>query len=106
MKVTRKKERVRIAEACRVSWMWLKSYEVLRIKTPTALARCVKFKLYNRLCDLTNTRHDPCVIDVFLTAVGRAKAGGTLGKGAEPWWRFTAAREVKLAHRRELILST
>jgi len=79
---------------------------VLRIKTPTALARCSKFELYNRLCDLTNTRHDPCLIDVFLTAVGQAKAGGTLGKGGEPWWRFTAARKVKLAHRPELILST
>jgi len=86
--------------------MWLKSYEVLRIKTPTALARCDKFELYNRLCDQTNTRHDPCEIDVFLSAVDQAKAGGTLSKGAEPWWRFTAARKVKLAHRPEVMLST
>lgn len=84
----------------------LGDFKVLGIKTPTALARSDKFELYNRLCDLTNTRQDPREIDVFLTAVGRAKAGGTLSKGAEPWWRFTAAREVKLAHRRELILST
>ena len=50
----------------------LGDFKVLGIKTPTALARSDKFELYNRLCDLTNTRQDPREIDVFRTAVGQA----------------------------------
>jgi hypothetical protein len=37
---------------------------------------------------LTNTRHDPCVLDVFIS-VTRFMAGGA----PQAWWKFTAERK-------------
>ncbi|MCB9523154.1 MAG: mitomycin resistance protein [Myxococcales bacterium] len=50
------------------------------------------FALYDRLCAVTGVRHDPCVIDVFLSAVDQAQGG-------EPkaWWAYTAERKRRLA---------
>jgi len=47
--------------------------------------------LYDRLCQLTATRHDPCVLDVLLSITGFMA-----GDAPQPWWHYTAGR--KLAH--------
>jgi hypothetical protein len=47
--------------------------------------------LYGRLCALSGLRHDPCVIDVFLSIV-RFMDGGP----AQPWWAYTAERKHRL----------
>jgi hypothetical protein len=44
--------------------------------------------IYRRLCEKTGTRHDPCVIDVFMSVTEFLK-GGT----PRPWWDFTEARK-------------
>ena len=49
------------------------------------------YALYDLLCRTTGTRHDPCVIDVFISAV-RFMDGGE----AKPWWVFTAERKKQL----------
>ena len=48
--------------------------------------------LYDKLCVLTVTRHDPCVIDVFIS-VTRFMAGAA----AQPWWAYTEERKRVLA---------
>lgn len=50
------------------------------------------FAMYNRLCDLTKVKHDPCVIDVFLSLVHFANGGEP-----KPWWDFTEERKRKLS---------
>ena len=50
--------------------------------------------LYDELCRVTGTRHDPCVLDVFLAAVRFME-----GKPAKPWWAYTAERKRELAKR-------
>lgn len=44
---------------------------------------------------LAATRHDPCVIDVFMS-VTRFMAG-VAGAAAQPWWAFTSERKRVLA---------
>lgn len=60
----------------------------LGIRTTAQLARQDAVRLYARLCRLTGTRHDPCVIDVFLCAIAQARGGAP-----RPWWHFTAQRK-------------
>ena len=47
------------------------------------------YKLYDELCRKTGRRHDPCVIDVFLSAVDFMNGGD-----AKPWWEFTKERKL------------
>ncbi len=65
---------------------------VLGITTIAALRGQDAYALYDRLCALTQTRHDPCMIDVFLSAIDQAEGG-------EPkaWWAYTAARRARLS---------
>jgi len=62
--------------------------ERLGIHTPAQLAGQDAHDLYERLCVLTGTRQDPCVLDV-LVSVTRFMAG----EPARPWWHYTAERK-------------
>ena len=61
---------------------------LLGIRKPDDLSGLDAYEMYDRLCTITNAKHDPCVVDVFLSVVSFAN-GGT----AKPWWDFTAERK-------------
>ena len=61
---------------------------LLGIRKPDDLIGLDAYEMYDRLCTITNAKHDPCVVDVFLSVVSFAN-GGT----AKPWWDFTAGRK-------------
>lgn len=52
------------------------------------------YAMYDELCRVTGRRHDPCVIDVFVSAV-RFMAG----EPAKPWWKYTPERKRVVATR-------
>lgn len=64
---------------------------LLGIDEPGQLAGRCPYALYDQLCAVTGTSHDPCVIDVFIS-VTRFVAGGE----PEPWWAFTRERKQKV----------
>ena len=64
----------------------------LGIQAPTDLAGCDPYALYDQLCRLDGQRHDPCVIDVFISLT-RFIAG----EAPQPWWAYTAERKARLA---------
>ncbi len=66
----------------------------LGIRTPRELAGRDPYALYDELNRVTGTRHDPCVLDTFISAV-RFMAGAP----ARPWWKYTAERKRTLAER-------
>ena len=68
-----------------------KSFNILGINKPIQLIGKDPYKMYNELCNVTNQKHDPCVIDVFISAV-RYMEGGSPKK----WWEFTEERKIKL----------
>ena len=65
-----------------------KDFIVLGIKEPSELVGKDPYQMYGDLCTITHTRHDPCVIDVFISAV-RYMEGGP----ARKWWEFTEERK-------------
>ena len=65
---------------------------LLGIQTPNDLIGRDAYALYEELCVRTGMRHDPCVLDVFLSIVSFMHGGA-----AQPWWNFTAERKRALA---------
>lgn len=66
----------------------LADFRTLRISSVAQLATKDPVKLYSELCRRTGQRHDPCVIDVFMSAVDQANGGAPV-----PWWEFTPLRK-------------
>ena len=64
---------------------------LLGIRSPAQLAGRDPYAMYDSLCRATGQRHDPCVIDVFISAVRFME-----GAPARPWWRYTAERKARL----------
>ncbi len=63
-------------------------FRSLNIKTPQDLKTQNAYELYVKLCRKTKSYQDPCVLDVFLSAIYFMK-----GKGVKMWWEFTPERK-------------
>jgi len=61
--------------------------QLLGINHPKELIGEDAFILYNKLSTLTGQKHDPCVIDVFLSVIDFMEGGES-----KPWWAFTEQR--------------
>jgi len=61
---------------------------LLGIETPAQLRGRNPYEMYVTLCDTTGLRHDPCVLDVFLS-ITRFMAGDD----PKPWWFYTEERK-------------
>lgn len=70
---------------------------LLGIHEPGQLVGQSPFNMYEMLCRQTGLRHDPCVIDVFMS-VTRFMAG----EEARPWWSFTQERKAVLLQQAKL----
>jgi hypothetical protein len=68
-----------------------KDLELIGINTPPQLVGKDPVMLYQRLCKQTGTRHDPCVLDVFIS-VTRFMAG----EAPQPWWHYTEERKRRV----------
>ena len=66
----------------------------LGINKPDELAGKDPYHMYNKLCTITHKQMDPCVIDIFISAVKYME-------GARPkkWWEYTQERKVCLNQR-------
>jgi hypothetical protein len=65
---------------------------LLGFLTHRQIAGACPFAMYERLCQKTGQRHDPCVIDVFMSITSFLQ-----GEPPRPWWEFTEARKKALA---------
>ncbi len=64
---------------------------LIGIDHPKKLIGKDPFKLYAKLCRTTGVRQDPCVIDVFMSAVNFME-----GETPLPWWSFTDERKKRI----------
>lgn len=69
-------------------------FRLLGIRTPDDLVGRDAFDLYEALCNATNSRQDPCVLDVFMSVVSFMNGGPALS-----WWAFTRERKRLMADR-------
>ena len=65
--------------------------KVIGVNHPGKLSGKDPFELYEALCTASGTRHDPCVIDVFMSVIYFMAGGDPL-----PWCKFTAKRKAML----------
>jgi len=63
---------------------------MIGIDHPKALIGNDPLEMYERLCTISGKRHDPCVIDVFMSIVDFMDGGEPL-----PWWAFTEVRKTR-----------
>jgi hypothetical protein len=63
---------------------------LLGIHAPAQLRGQCPYTLHERLCTLTGTRVDPCVIDVFMSITRFMD-----GEAPRPWWFYTAERKAR-----------
>ena len=54
---------------------------------PEQLTGRSPYEMYQELCSKTGNRHDPCVIDVFVSITRFIE-----GDNPRPWWEYTAER--------------
>ena len=62
------------------------------ILSPSDLIGKNPYHMYNALCQITGRKHDPCVIDVFISAVRFME-----GEPSRKWWYYTAERKKNSA---------
>ena len=51
----------------------LRDFEMLKIHSVADLAKVDPRRMYQKLCQLTGERQDPCVLNVFRSAVAQAR---------------------------------
>ena len=68
-----------------------KDLRLLKVQKPEDLKGKDAFDLYRRLCNKTGTRQDPCVLDVFISAIRFVEEGIK-----KPWWYYTKERKAIL----------
>jgi len=66
----------------------------LGITAPAQLPGRDPYEMYDELCRITAQRHDPCLLDTFISAVRFME-----GAPQQPWWKYTAERKRVLAAR-------
>ena len=65
--------------------------QLIGIDHPRELIGKEPFELYEELCTRSGKRHDPCVIDVFMSVIYFMEGGDPL-----PWWSFTDERKMHI----------
>ena len=64
------------------------------ITAPADLVGADPYGLYDDLNRITGVRHDPCLLDTFISAVRFMEGGPPV-----PWWTYTDERKQTLAAR-------
>ncbi len=68
------------------------------ISKPADLTGIDPYRLFDKLCAVTRKRHDPCVLDTFISAVRFMD-----GAPAKPWWAYTRERKAAMANRASVV---
>ncbi|MBP9116258.1 MAG: Mitomycin resistance protein mcrB [Acidimicrobiia bacterium] len=68
----------------------VRDFALLGINSINDLQGKSHIKLYDEICSLTNSIHDPCVLDTYEMAIHFARTGESL-----PWWEFSRIRKEK-----------
>jgi hypothetical protein len=90
----RRREAVRLEDIPNVGPAIAADLRRLGITSPDELLRRDPYAMYDDLSRITGQRHDPCLLDTFISAVRYME-----GAPKKPWWKYTAERKRELAAR-------
>lgn len=96
VKVSRGEVR-RLTDLPNIGKAMARDLRLIGISEPSQLLGRSAMEMYRDLCRITDTLHDPCVIDVFMS-VASFMSGGE----PRPWWSFTEERKRLLCKERLL----
>ncbi len=85
-----RKEIAKLTDIPNVGEVIAQKLHLLHIDLPLDLVGKDPYSLYDELCRIKAHKIDPCLLDVFISAV-RFMEGGS----AKKWWEFTAERKQK-----------
>jgi hypothetical protein len=85
------KER-RLEDLVSIGPAMLRDFKMLGIRDVAHLARQEPQEMYDRMCELTGQRQDPCVLDTFNAAVAQAR-DPHLPPGQRQWWFWSRERK-------------
>ena len=83
----------RLLDLCGVGRAVEKDFHMLGVRSVAQLARRDPGQMYRRLCELTGTRQDPCVLDSFRCAVAQAR-DPELPPEQRQWWYWSRMRKA------------
>jgi len=72
----------------------LEDFELLGVKSVPQLKAQDAQELYDRMCRLTGTRQDPCVLDTYRCAIAQAR-NPNLPEEQKDWWYWSRLRKAK-----------
>jgi hypothetical protein len=72
---------------------FLKDFEMLGVRSVEQLKHQDGQRLYDRLCELTGQRQDPCVLDTLNCAIAQAK-NPDLPEEQRVWWYWSRLRKA------------
>lgn len=90
MKAKTAAEVTRFEDIPNVGPAMVRDFELLELRKPGDLKKVDAFKLYKKLCRITNARQDPCVLDTYVAVVDFMN-----GAPARPWYYYTKSRKQK-----------
>jgi hypothetical protein len=71
----------------------LRDFEILKIHSVADLAKADPRRMYQKLCKLTGEWQDPCVLDVFRSAVAQARNPRLRAEKCQ-WWYWSRIRKA------------
>jgi Pathogenicity locus len=72
----------------------LEDFQKLGIRSVPELKSRDAQELYNRMCELTGTRQDPCVLDTYRCAIEQAR-NPDLPREQMDWWYWSRVRKAE-----------
>ncbi len=93
MNARRIKKVRRLEELAGVGPATMGDFARLGVRSVAQLARRSPRRMYVRLCELTRSRQDPCVLDVFEAAVAQAR-NPRLPRNQCEWWYWSKKRKA------------
>ena len=71
----------------------LEDFELLGIHSVRQLKSGDAQKLYDRMCDISGARQDPCVLDTYRCAIEQAR-DPNLPEEQRDWWYWSRVRKA------------
>jgi hypothetical protein len=87
-KVTRVSEVKKFTDIPNVGKAMERDFLFLGLKSPADLKKQDAFKLYQKMCQKSGVRQDPCVLDTYLAVIDFMH-----GAPARPWHWYTKSRK-------------
>lgn len=89
-KATRASEVTKFTDIPNVGGAMEHDFIFLGLKSPVNLKKQDAFTLYQKMCKMSGTRQDPCVLDTYIAVIDFMN-----GAPSRPWFYYTKDRKKK-----------